>query len=68
MISGKSLNVESYLPFQADPGWVVTDMTSKRGDKTPDEGAETPVFVALLPPGDKTHGKMFSDCKVDDFW
>jgi carbonyl reductase 1 len=29
------------------PGWVNTDMTNGRGIKTPDQGAETPVLLAL---------------------
>ncbi|XP_072014106.1 carbonyl reductase [NADPH] 3-like [Amphiura filiformis] len=59
---------EDILVNCADPGWVKTDMSSGTGNKTTDEGAETLVYVALLPPGTKTHGKMFSDCKVNDFW
>ncbi|KAF2497705.1 carbonyl reductase [Lophium mytilinum] len=29
------------------PGWVQTDMTKGKGAKTPDEGAKTPVMLAL---------------------
>lgn len=29
------------------PGWVNTDMTKGKGSKTPDEGAKTPVLLAL---------------------
>ena len=29
------------------PGWVQTDMTKGRGYKTPDQGAKTPVMLAL---------------------
>lgn len=29
------------------PGWVDTDMTKHRGSKTPDEGAQTPVMLAI---------------------
>ena len=29
------------------PGYVVTDMTRGGGSKTPDEGAQTPVMLAL---------------------
>ena len=44
-------------------------MTSHKGTKTIDEGAETPVYCALLPPGsDKYNGKMFSDKKLFEFW
>lgn len=35
------------------PGWVNTDMTKGRGTKTPDEGAATPVMLAL----DDIHGQ-----------
>jgi carbonyl reductase 1 len=29
------------------PGWVVTDMTRGKGHKTPDQGAQTPVLLAI---------------------
>lgn len=32
------------------PGYVSTDMTSHKGTLTIEEGAETPVYLALLPP------------------
>ncbi|XP_042175738.1 carbonyl reductase [NADPH] 1 isoform X2 [Oncorhynchus tshawytscha] len=32
------------------PGWVKSDMTYPNGTKTPAEGADTPVYLALLPP------------------
>ncbi|XP_067663237.1 carbonyl reductase [NADPH] 1-like [Haliotis asinina] len=32
------------------PGYVATDMTSHKGTKTIDEGADTLVYLALLPP------------------
>ncbi|CAN2387570.1 15-hydroxyprostaglandin dehydrogenase (NADP+) activity [Pristimantis euphronides] len=31
------------------PGWVRTDMAGPNATKSPDEGAETPVYLALLP-------------------
>ncbi|XP_052237898.1 carbonyl reductase [NADPH] 3-like [Dreissena polymorpha] len=31
------------------PGFVVTDLTSQRGTKTIDEGADTPLYLAMLP-------------------
>lgn len=40
------------------PGFVVTDMTKGRGAKTPDEGAQTPVLLAL--------GNI--DGKSGEFW
>lgn len=33
------------------PGYVDTDMSSHKGHLTPDQGAETPVYLALLPAG-----------------
>lgn len=32
------------------PGYVDTDMTSHKGPKTIDQGADTPAYLALLPP------------------
>ena len=36
------------------PGWVKTDMTKGGGSKTVDEGAQTPVMLALADIGDQT--------------
>ncbi|XP_061601523.1 carbonyl reductase [NADPH] 1-like [Cololabis saira] len=47
------------------PGWVRTDMAGSKAPKSPDEGAVTPVFLALLPPGATgPHGKFLSDKEV----
>uniref|UniRef100_UPI00109FBCDD carbonyl reductase [NADPH] 1-like isoform X2 n=1 Tax=Podarcis muralis TaxID=64176 RepID=UPI00109FBCDD len=47
------------------PGWVRTDMAGPKAPKSPDEGAETPVYLALLPPGaDGPHGQFVSDKTV----
>jgi len=60
---------EDVLLICCCPGYVDTDMTSHKGTKTIDEGAETPVYCALLPSGsDKYNGKMFSDKKLFEFW
>ncbi|KAG9351883.1 hypothetical protein JZ751_023134 [Albula glossodonta] len=41
------------------PGWVRTDMAGPKAPKSPDEGAETPVYLAMLPPGEKSpHGQL----------
>lgn len=45
------------------PGWVVTDMTKGKGHKTPDQGAQTPVMLALADVGGKT-GEFWQDEKV----
>ncbi|XP_045920117.1 carbonyl reductase [NADPH] 1-like [Micropterus dolomieu] len=47
------------------PGWVRTDMAGPKAPKSPDEGAVTPVYLALLPPGaTEPHGKFVSDKEV----
>ncbi|XP_054831107.1 carbonyl reductase [NADPH] 1-like [Eublepharis macularius] len=47
------------------PGWVRTDMAGPKAPKTPEEGAETPVYLAFLPPGaDRPHGQFVSEKKV----
>ncbi|XP_037543468.1 carbonyl reductase [NADPH] 1 [Nematolebias whitei] len=47
------------------PGWVRTDMAGPKAPKSPDEGAVTPVYLALLPPGaTEPHGKFVSEKEV----
>ncbi|NXS53755.1 CBR1 reductase, partial [Brachypteracias leptosomus] len=47
------------------PGWVRTDMAGPKATKSPDEGAETPVYLALLPSdADGPHGQFVSDKTV----
>ena len=46
------------------PGWCRTDMAGPNATKSATEGAETPVFLALIPPGSgQPHGKFYSDLK-----
>ena len=45
------------------PGWVKTDMAGDKAPLTPDQGAETPVHCALLPPGSPT-GEFWKDKKI----
>ncbi|CAK8678987.1 unnamed protein product [Clavelina lepadiformis] len=50
------------------PGWVRTDMAGPKAPKSPDEGAETPVYLALLPEGaTEPHGQFVSDKKVQEW-
>ncbi|XP_076025477.1 carbonyl reductase [NADPH] 1 [Genypterus blacodes] len=50
------------------PGWVRTDMAGPKAPKSPEEGAETPVYLALLPPGaTQPHGKFVSEKKVQEW-
>ncbi|XP_056465729.1 carbonyl reductase [NADPH] 1-like [Gadus chalcogrammus] len=47
------------------PGWVRTDMAGTKAPKSPEEGAETPVYLALLPPdANQPHGQFVSDKHV----
>ncbi|KAM4047919.1 carbonyl reductase [NADPH] 1-like [Anomaloglossus baeobatrachus] len=47
------------------PGWVRTDMAGPKATKSPDEGAITPVYLALLPTsGDSPYGELVSEKKA----
>ncbi|XP_055276727.1 carbonyl reductase [NADPH] 1-like [Moschus berezovskii] len=47
------------------PGWVRTDMTGPKAHKSPKEGAETPVYLALLPSdAEGPHGQYVHEKKV----
>ncbi|GAB1739155.1 hypothetical protein NU219Hw_g3906t2 [Hortaea werneckii] len=47
------------------PGYVNTDMTRGGGTKTPDEGAQTPVMLALHDIGGKTGGFWQSEKEIE---
>ncbi|XP_027731268.1 carbonyl reductase [NADPH] 1-like, partial [Vombatus ursinus] len=48
------------------PGWVKTDLAGPRAPKSVEEGAETPVYLALLPPGvTEPHGQFVSEKMVE---
>jgi NAD(P)-dependent dehydrogenase (short-subunit alcohol dehydrogenase family) len=50
------------------PGWVKTDTARGHGSRTVEEGAETPVYLALLPPdATEPQGQLVSD-KVVQNW
>lgn len=50
------------------PGWVKTDMGGASGCRTLEEGADTPVYLALLPPdATEPHGQLVYD-KVVTHW
>uniref|UniRef100_A0A8D1WML2 Carbonyl reductase (NADPH) n=1 Tax=Sus scrofa TaxID=9823 RepID=A0A8D1WML2_PIG len=47
------------------PGWVRTDMGGPKAPKSPEVGAETPVYLALLPSdAEGPHGQFVTDKKV----
>ena len=46
------------------PGWCRTDMAGPKATKSAAQGAETPVFLALIPPDQQQpHGKYYSELK-----
>ncbi|XP_069058618.1 carbonyl reductase [NADPH] 1-like [Pleurodeles waltl] len=48
------------------PGWVKTDLGSDRAPKSTDQGAETPVYLALLPSdAEGPHGQFVSEQNVE---
>ncbi len=50
------------------PGYVDTDMTSHKGPLTPDDGAKSTIFAALLPPKTEIRGKyIWEDCSIRDW-
>ncbi|KAM6986650.1 carbonyl reductase 1-like [Aplochiton taeniatus] len=50
------------------PGWVRTDMAGSKAPKSPEEGAETPTYLALLPEGTKEpHGQLVWDKAVQEW-
>jgi hypothetical protein len=46
--------------------YVATDMSSWKGHKTTEEGAQTPVWLALATPPPAS-GKFYSDLKEEPF-
>ncbi|KAM6161372.1 carbonyl reductase [NADPH] 1 [Erethizon dorsatum] len=50
------------------PGWVRTDMAGPSATKSPEEGAETPVYLALLPPdAEGPHGQFVQEKRVEQW-
>ncbi|XP_019514161.1 PREDICTED: carbonyl reductase [NADPH] 1 isoform X2 [Hipposideros armiger] len=50
------------------PGWVRTDMAGPKATKSPEEGAETPVYLALLPSDAQgPHGQFVMEKKVEQW-
>ncbi|XP_036401233.1 carbonyl reductase [NADPH] 1 [Megalops cyprinoides] len=61
----KERPVDQILLNPCCPGWVRTDMAGPRATKSPDEGAVTPVYLALLPAGaEEPHGQFVSEKQV----
>ena len=52
----KEVRDDNILVNSACPGWVRTDMGGDQAPLTPEEGADTPVWLATLPDGGPTGG------------
>jgi carbonyl reductase 1 len=47
------------------PGYIKTDMTSNRGPGTPEQGADTPVYLATLEPNARSpRGEFVAERKI----
>lgn len=50
------------------PGYVATDMSSHKGPLTTDQGAETPIYLSLLPESwSGPKGVLWAEKKVVDW-
>ena len=50
------------------PGYINTDMSNFKGEKSPEEGAVSSLFCALLPPETSIKGKyVWHDCQIVDW-
>jgi hypothetical protein len=55
-------------PPPRSPGWCATDMSSWRGPKSAAAGADTPVWLALLPPPGDSGGGGGGELETGGFW
>ena len=59
MLAGE-LSGTGVLVNAADPGWTRSGMGGQSVPRGPEEGADTPVWLATLPDGDETTGGLFA--------
>jgi len=53
--------------FGVDPGWCSTSMSSYQAPRSASKGAETPVWLALLPPNTPVKPSFYFD-KAERSW
>jgi NAD(P)-dependent dehydrogenase (short-subunit alcohol dehydrogenase family) len=56
VLLANALGCKNILVNSACPGWVRTDMGGSQAPLTPEQGADTPVWLATLPDGGPTDG------------
>ena len=56
VLLAKELRGTAVKVNSADPGWVKTDMGRSAAPLTPEQGADTPVWLATLPEDGPTGG------------
>ncbi|KAJ6841289.1 carbonyl reductase [NADPH] 1-like [Iris pallida] len=59
---GQKIYINCYCP-----GWVKTAMTNWEGNMTAEEGADTGVWVVLMPQGQSVQGKFFAERREISF-
>jgi hypothetical protein len=66
LVVGQGESKQEINVFSCCPGYVATDMNNYRGNKTLEEGADTPVWLALHSPQGGS-GKFWYERKVIEF-
>jgi carbonyl reductase 1 len=66
LVVGQAESKQEINVFSCCPGYVATDMNNYRGNKTLEEGADTPVWLALHSPQGGS-GKFWYERKVIEF-
>ena len=54
VIARQAASMDDVLVNACCPGWVATDMAGSNAALSPDQGAETPIFLTSLPAGSPT--------------
>ena len=57
---------DGLIANSVDPGWVATDMGGSEAPREPEEGAETPIWLARFGPGSPS-GLFWKDREVIDY-